>query len=72
MKNILCKEPGVPCGEESSYIVAFLDKDQASVLAKAIQELLSIKAVLKTFNAGSDMILQDFANEIEERSKHLE
>lgn len=66
MENILCTE------DCPRYIGVKLDKEQAPTLAKALQELLSIKAVLKTFNAGSDMILQDFANEIEERATHLE
>ncbi len=66
MENILCTE------DCPRYIGVKLDKEQAPTLAKALQELLSIKAVLETLNAGSDIILHDFANEIEERAKRLE
>ena len=52
-------------------IGAHLDKDQGLVLAKALQKWLSVKAVMGTFDAGADMILQDFANQIEEYAKRM-
>lgn len=54
------------------YIGAHIDKEQALALAKALQKWLSVKAVMGTFDAGADMILQDFSNELEERAKQMD
>ena len=53
------------------YIGAHLDEDQAKVLAKAIQKWLAVKAIAGCLDAGADMMLQDFANEIEERANRM-
>lgn len=59
--------------EECGMLIgAHLDKDQALALAKALQKWLSVKAVMGTFDAGADMMLQDFSNEIEERARQMD
>jgi hypothetical protein len=64
MENIYVYESTAPTG-----IHADMDSDQATALAKAIHGWLTVKVATGTFDAGADMILQDFANDIEAIAK---
>ncbi|GAH35079.1 unnamed protein product [marine sediment metagenome] len=57
--------------ESTQYIGVHLDEDQAIILSKAIHKWLAVKALAGSLDAGADMILQDFANQIEEYAKRM-